>query len=106
MSEPTQNDNPADQPLSIEELSFEESIERLESLIERIESGQVGLEEALKHYEQGAALIKHCQTILTKTEKRIAELTVTDDGNLVINVQEDETPTGESADDDDTDVAF
>jgi len=55
--------------------TFEESIEDVESLIERIEAGEIGLEEALKHYEKGTKLIAHCRGILDAAEKKIAELT-------------------------------
>lgn len=55
---------------------FEQAIDQLESLIDQIESGEIGLEDALKQYEKGMALIKQCRQILTAAEKRIAELTV------------------------------
>jgi len=55
--------------------TFEESIEDVESLIERIEAGEIGLEEALKHYEKGTKLIAHCRGILDAAEKKITELT-------------------------------
>ncbi|MEM9416059.1 MAG: exodeoxyribonuclease VII small subunit [Planctomycetota bacterium] len=56
-------------------LSFEQAIEKLESMIDDIESGEVGLEEAISRYEQGQQLVKRCRTILDKAEQRIAELT-------------------------------
>jgi len=56
-------------------LSFEQAIDKLEGIVEQIESGEVGLEQALEQYEQGQALIKRCRGILDKAERRIAELT-------------------------------
>ena len=57
------------------EPSFEEALTTLEGLIERIESPEVGLEEAIQQYEEGAALVKRCRAILDRAEVRIAELT-------------------------------
>jgi len=55
--------------------TFEESVEAVESLIEQIETGEIGLEDALKHYEQGTKLIAHCRGILDVAEKKIEKLT-------------------------------
>lgn len=55
--------------------SFEQAVDQLEDLIEQIESGEVGLEDALKRYEDGTKLIQRCRGILDTAEKKIAELT-------------------------------
>lgn len=70
-------DETADSPDS-KPLSFEQAIEKLESMIDDIESGEVGLEDAIARYEQGQKLVKRCRTILNKAEQRIADLTPTD----------------------------
>lgn len=75
---------------AIDKLPFEDSIDRLEDLIEKIESGEVGLEETLQHYEQGTALIKHCHTILAAAEKRIAELKISESGDLLSEADDEE----------------
>ncbi|MEM9418888.1 MAG: exodeoxyribonuclease VII small subunit [Planctomycetota bacterium] len=59
--------------------SFEQAIDQLEELIEQIESGEIGLEDALKRYEDGTKLIQRCRSILDSAEKKIAELTSEDD---------------------------
>ncbi len=61
---------------------FEEAIEQLETILERIESGEVGLEDCLKEYETGMKLVNHCRTILDRAEKRIIELTPDENGQL------------------------
>ena len=71
-------------PTTDKEPSFEKSIDKLEDLIEQIESGEIGLEQAIAQYEQGQALIKRCQGILDKAERRIAELTQDADGQPTI----------------------
>lgn len=69
---------------NVEELSFEDAIAELEQLVEQIESGEVGLEEALAQYERGAALIQRCRSVLASAEKRIAELTADEQGRLTV----------------------
>ncbi len=51
--------------------SFEESIARLEKIVDQIASGKVGLEESLVMYEQGMELVRRCRAILDGAEKRI-----------------------------------
>jgi exodeoxyribonuclease VII small subunit len=57
------------------ELGFEEALEQVESIIEKVESGQIGLEESIAQYERGAALILRCRKILERAEQRVQELT-------------------------------
>ena len=55
-------------------LTFEQAVERLESIVERIEAGTLGLEESITQYEQGVALIARCKDILRTQEQRVEEL--------------------------------
>ncbi|MCG8673147.1 MAG: exodeoxyribonuclease VII small subunit [Pseudomonadales bacterium] len=50
---------------------FETSLETLESLVERMESGEMSLEESLSAFEQGIQLTKKCQTALKEAEQRV-----------------------------------
>jgi exodeoxyribonuclease VII small subunit len=61
---------------------FEQAIEDLERIIERIESGETPLDESLKQFEQGMALVNRCRQVLDAVEKRIAELSVDSPGEL------------------------
>ena len=54
--------------------SFEESINRLEELVDKMESGDLSLEQNLKWFEEGMDLIKICQTHLVDADKRVQEL--------------------------------
>tara|TARA_B100001027_G_C16237455_1_gene317675 strand:+ start:138 stop:365 length:228 start_codon:yes stop_codon:yes gene_type:complete len=54
--------------------SFEESINRLEELVDKMESGESSLEQNLKWFEEGMDLIKTCQTHLLDADKRVQEL--------------------------------
>ena len=59
----------------IKKLNFEESIKQLKEIVERIEQGQIPLQDSLEQYEEGMALINHCRGILQKAEKRIEKIT-------------------------------
>jgi exodeoxyribonuclease VII small subunit len=58
----------------LSKLSFEEAIRALSQIVEKIESGQVPLQESLEQYEKGMRLITHCRRILQEAEKRIAQI--------------------------------
>ena len=58
----------------ITKLSFEESIKGLKVIVDRIEQGEIPLQDSLEQYEQGMTLIKHCRDILQKAEKRIEKI--------------------------------
>jgi exodeoxyribonuclease VII small subunit len=55
-------------------LTFETALEELESLVARMEDGQLPLEESLAAYQRGAELIKFCESKLTDAQARIAVL--------------------------------
>jgi exodeoxyribonuclease VII small subunit len=55
----------------LDKLSFEQAIEALTGIVDKIETGQVPLAESLQQYEKGMAMIKHCRKILRDAEKRI-----------------------------------
>ncbi|MCX5661351.1 MAG: exodeoxyribonuclease VII small subunit [Planctomycetota bacterium] len=61
---------------------FEQAISELEAIIERIESGDCGLEECITQYEKGVKLLGHCQGVLQAVQQRIAELTTDAEGKL------------------------
>ena len=71
-------------------LSFEKSLERLESIVEEMESGQLSLENAMKKFEEGIKLSQLCTQKLNETEKKITLLMEQSDGSLV------EKPFGET----------
>ena len=55
-------------------LSFEKAVEELELIIERIEQGEVGLEESLDEYRRGAQLIKRCRDVLDVAQQQIEKI--------------------------------
>ncbi|MBF0446356.1 MAG: exodeoxyribonuclease VII small subunit [Magnetococcales bacterium] len=55
-------------------LSFEESLTQLEKIVQRLERGDLPLEEGLNAFEEGIKLSHDCQSKLDACEKRIEEL--------------------------------
>lgn len=82
------------EPTDAPEPSFEEAVEQLEAIIERIESGEVGLEQAIHQYEEGCALVNRCRLILDRAERRIAELTEDSEGRPVLTPMPGESGPG------------
>lgn len=60
--------------------TFEESMTRLEEIVRTLESGNATLDESLKLYEEGIALVRVCSSKLDDAEKKIKLLNVTADG--------------------------
>jgi exodeoxyribonuclease VII small subunit len=56
-------------------MDFEQSLRELENLVEKLEHGELPLEDALKHFERGVALTRECQTALKAAEARVELLT-------------------------------
>ena len=55
--------------------TFEEAVAEVEAIIERIEAGEIGLEDQIEQYARGAELLKRCRTILERCEQRVEEIT-------------------------------
>lgn len=60
---------------------FEKSLERLEQLVEEMESGELSLEAMIRHFEEGSRLVELCTTKLNEVEQKIEKL-VKKDGKL------------------------
>jgi exodeoxyribonuclease VII small subunit len=57
------------------EQNFEGAMDRLEEIVEQMESGKMMLEELIVRYEEGMKLVKVCQERLTSAEQRIEIIT-------------------------------
>jgi exodeoxyribonuclease VII small subunit len=55
--------------------TFEEAVSEVEAIIDRIESGEMGLEEQIEQYARGAELLKRCREVLERCEQRVEEIT-------------------------------
>ena len=65
----TQESEPKGEPAG-----FEASLGELERLVERLEGGELSLEDALKDFERGIALTRQCQQALRGAELRVQQL--------------------------------
>jgi len=63
-------------------LTFEQALEKLETIVEEIEQSKVSLEESISKYGEGMKLIKHCRQVLDAAEKKIQQLARGEDGKL------------------------
>ncbi len=66
------------------ELSFEKAMERLEAIVEEMESGKMPLEELLVRYEEGMNLLKVCQERLARAEQKIEIITRDHAGKVAV----------------------
>lgn len=55
-------------------------MQELESLVEKMEKGDLSLEDSLVHFERGIALTRACQKALTEAEQKI-QILLADDGS-------------------------
>ena len=53
---------------------FEKSLEELESLVEQLESGDLSLDDSLKHFKRGVELTRHCQGVLEQAQQVVEKL--------------------------------
>jgi exodeoxyribonuclease VII small subunit len=65
-----------------EKLTFEQSLTELETVVERLEIGDMQLEESLELFERGVTLIRDCRGRLSSAERKIEELTESMNGEL------------------------
>src|SRR3954463_6430825 len=72
------------------ELNFESAMDRLEKIVEQMESGKLPLEDLIVRYEEGMKLVKTCQERLANAEQKIEIITRNSAGKAV--VQEFEPP--------------
>ncbi|WP_371155573.1 exodeoxyribonuclease VII small subunit [Jannaschia sp. 2305UL9-9] len=60
----------------VKTLSFEQAISELEQVVNRLDSGDVPLDESIKLYERGAALKAHCEAKLTEADAKVRQITL------------------------------
>ena len=63
-------------------MSFEDAMKALEEVVERLESGDTPLEDAIALYERGARLKDHCEAKLKAAEMKVAQIAEAPDGSV------------------------
>ena len=81
------------------ELNFETAMERLEAIVEQMESGKLPLEDLIVRYEEGMNLVKVCQERLASAEQKIEIIARNSAGKTFVKTFEpsQETPSAETA---------
>ncbi len=60
----------------LKDMSFEQALKELETIVDRLEKGDVELEASILIYERGEALKRHCETLLRKAEAKVEKITL------------------------------
>ena len=76
---------------NVSEVSFEKAMAELEEVINKLEYGEVPLEDSIKLYERGAELKKICEAKLKEAEQKVKNITLDKDGNSLGYGSEDES---------------
>jgi exodeoxyribonuclease VII small subunit len=69
-------------PADIAALSFEDALAELEKLVKQLEDGKAKLDDAIKAYERGALLKRHCEAKLREAQAKIEQISVNADGTV------------------------
>ena len=70
--------------------TFEEKMFRLEQIVRSMERGDVALEESLKLFQEGTALVESCGKLLDNAELQVKKITTASDGSPVEEAFSDE----------------
>ena len=69
--------------MNVKNHTFEENMHRLEQIVRAMERGDVALEESLKLFQEGTALVEACGKLLDEAELQVKKITVGADGSPV-----------------------
>ena len=64
----------------IKDMSFEQALKELETIVDRLERGDVELEASILIYERGEALKAHCEALLRKAEAKVEKIALNASG--------------------------
>lgn len=64
----------------VDQMTFEQAMKELETVVGKLERGDVALDDSISLYERGAALKKRCEDELKRAEEKVAAITLDGDG--------------------------
>lgn len=67
----------------VKKMTYEQSVQRLDEIVRSMEKGDAPLEESLKLFEEGAALIAACSKMLDEAEQKVVKLKKGADGEPI-----------------------
>jgi len=71
-------------------LDFEKSLLQLEEIVNKMEQGQLTLDQSLEAFEEGVQLTRQCQTMLKTAEQRVSKLIKSEEGIELSPFEQDE----------------
>ena len=69
---------------------FEQALAELESLVEKLESGELALEDALSDFKRGVELTRQCQAVLDRAQQSVEKLLNPEDESTAVPFQPNE----------------
>ncbi|MSP52426.1 MAG: exodeoxyribonuclease VII small subunit [Alphaproteobacteria bacterium] len=69
-------------PAEIAIMSFEDTLEELEEIVQRLDSGKVSLDDSIAIYTRGTQLKRHCEAKLKAAKERVDKIVVGADGTI------------------------
>lgn len=69
-------------PQDIAALSFEDALAELERIVRQLEEGKAKLDDAIRFYERGTLLKRHCELKLREAQAKVDRITVAADGSI------------------------
>lgn len=66
--------------IDVSAMSFEQALDALEKIVEKLERGDVALEESIRIYERGEALKTHCDKLLKEAENKVDKIRLSREG--------------------------
>ncbi|WP_114395104.1 exodeoxyribonuclease VII small subunit [Oleisolibacter albus] len=69
-------------PPDVAALSFEDALAELERIVRQLEEGKAKLDDAIRFYERGTLLKRHCELKLREAQAKVDRITVSADGAL------------------------
>ena len=69
-------------------IDFESSLQQLEEIVNKMEQGQLSLEQSLDAFEQGVQLTRQCQSTLKNAEQRVSTLIQKEDEYALTTFQQ------------------
>jgi exodeoxyribonuclease VII small subunit len=88
---PTANNHMSKKTRAADSPDFEKSLIELEQIVERMEQGELSLDESLKQFERGVALTRSCQTALQQAEQKV-EILLRKSGSDAANLDPEPEP--------------
>jgi exodeoxyribonuclease VII small subunit len=73
-------------PKKQQQQTFEAALQRLEEIVNMLESGEIPLDESIKIFEEGGLLVKFCLAQLEDAEKKVQKLVKNDDGSFQLEL--------------------